>query len=103
MNPQEAREVLANRNRGSHISGMGKKAASHFLRGLGFSHNQLAILDSRISGWLLKFGVIEEVPKNLPNKRYLEIEKKMKDWQSREITDIPMDALDWLLWKMKDC
>ena len=79
------------------------KTASHFLRGLGFSHNQLAILDVHILDWLVRFGVIDEVPKYLSNKKYLEIERRMKDWQSKEVPHIPLDALGEVLWRMKDC
>lgn len=100
MEPVEARSALVDR---IQIRGMGMKTASHFLRGLGLSRNQLAILDKRILEWLVRFGVIDEAPKYLSKKRYLEIEKRMKDWQMRKASDIRMDALDWLLWTMKDC
>lgn len=99
MDPDEARSELVDRIR---IRGMGMKTASHFLRGLGLSQNQLAILDRHILDWLVKFKVIDEIPKSLSNKRYLEVGRKMKNWQSREVPDIPLDVLDWLLWSMKD-
>lgn len=97
--PLEARDLLADPQRGSHISGMGMKVASHFLRNLGLSHNQLAILDRYILDWLLSFEVIDQIPKTLTRRRYLDIEKRMKEW-SNTVAYIPMDALDLLLWWM---
>lgn len=100
-NPFRTRNLLAERSRDNHISGLGMKEASHFLRGLGFSHNQLAILDKRILGELVCFHVIEKKPERLAltRKEYLVIERAAKDWAEAKIR-IPLDGLDWLLWKM---
>jgi thermostable 8-oxoguanine DNA glycosylase len=98
-NPFRTRNLLAERSRDNHISGLGMKEASHFLRGLGFSHNQLAILDNRILGELVCFHVIEKKRERLTRKEYLVIERAVKDWAETEIP-IPLDGLDWLLWKM---
>lgn len=95
--PQHARNMLI-RGGSYYIPGLGKKQASHFLRGLGLSCNQLAILDRVILRELVYFGVIKEKPKAL-NRAYLAIEAKVKDWADN-IVGIPLDGLDWLLWKM---
>jgi len=89
-NSQEAREWLA-----ENVKGFGMKEASHFLRNIGMG-NDLAILDVHILKNLKNFGIIEEIPKSLTPKKYLEIENKMKRF-SKEI-GIPFDELDLLLW-----
>lgn len=95
-----AKDPCMERNRlAGLISGLGMTHASHFLRGLGFSHNQLAILDSVVLGQLEYFGVIKEKPKDLPKKMYLDIERQVKDWADN-ILGIPLDGLDWLLWRI---
>ena len=45
---------------------------------------------------LVKLEVIEDVPKSLTPKLYLEIEEKMKAYC--KFISIPMDSLDLLLW-----
>lgn len=96
MHPADARNYLAD-----NIKGLGMKAASHFLRGLGLSYNELAILDTYILGWLAKFRAIEEneATESLTKKRYLDIERRMKEWNNSEV-HIPLDILDLLLWEM---
>ena len=94
MHPIDARNILA-----GGVEGMDMKAASHFLRGLGLSHNELAILDVYILEWLLKFNVIDEVPKYLSKNEYLVIERKMKYWNNHNI-HIPLDVFDLLLWEL---
>ena len=78
-----------------NVKGLGFKEASHFLRNIG-KGDELAILDRHILKNLDEAGVIEEVPKTLTEKRYKDIEKKMKRF-SKEI-GIPMNHLDLLLW-----
>ncbi len=80
-----------------NIKGLGYKESSHFLRNIGFS--DYAILDKHILRSLHEFRVIDELPKSLNRKRYLEIEEKMKIW-SKEI-NIPMNELDLVLWSRK--
>ncbi|MFC1865157.1 sigma factor-like helix-turn-helix DNA-binding protein [Chloroflexota bacterium] len=100
MNPIDARDLLVN-----NVKGLGMKAASHFLRGLGFSNNELAILDVYILESLEEFGVVHHLPRDLKgnikrptNNQYLRYEKLMKDWNTT-IVHIPLDILDILLWE----
>lgn len=78
-----------------NVKGLGYKEASHFLRNIGKGEN-LAILDRHILRNLSALGVIDEIPKTLTKKRYLDIEKKMKEF-SDEI-GIPLGHLDLVLW-----
>ncbi len=78
-----------------NVKGLGYKESGHFLRNIGLGEN-LAILDRHILKNLVLMGTIEEIPKSLTKKRYLEIEKKMEDLSAK--TKIPMSHLDLLLW-----
>lgn len=78
-----------------NIKGMSYKEAGHFLRNVGFGQ-EIAILDRHILKNLLKLEVIEELPKTLGPKQYLEIEEKMKEYC--KFVKIPMDEMDLLLW-----
>ena len=78
-----------------NIKGMSYKEASHFLRNIGFGEN-IAILDRHILKNLVKLEVIDELPKTLTPKLYLEIEEKMRNYC--EFVKIPMDEMDLLLW-----
>jgi len=78
-----------------NVKGLGYKEASHFLRNIGKGEN-LAILDRHILRNLVKLGVIDEIPKTLTKKRYLDIEKKMKEFA--EEIGIPLGHLDLVLW-----
>ncbi|MEM7821732.1 MAG: N-glycosylase/DNA lyase [Candidatus Aenigmatarchaeota archaeon] len=91
IDPLELREWLVN-----NIKGFGMKEASHFLRNIGLSENQLSILDIHILRGLKEFGIIEKIPKSLTKKEYIKIEDKMRKF-SKQI-DIPLDELDLLLW-----
>ena len=84
------REMLA-----QEVKGLGMKEASHFLRNIGIG-GELAILDRHILRNLELYGVIDEIPKSLSKKIYLEIELRMKLFSSE--IGIPMDELDLLLW-----
>jgi len=87
---QEAREWLVN-----NVKGIGYKEASHFLRNTGFTHD-LAILDRHIVRNLHSLGVIGETPDSLSKKRYLDIERRMREFS--HAVQIPMGHLDLLLW-----
>ena len=90
MDIYDAREWLV-----YNVKGIGYKEASHFLRNIGLGEN-LAILDRHILKNLKLLGVIEEIPKFLSKKKYLEIEEKLKEF-ARKIK-IPPDSLDLTLW-----
>jgi N-glycosylase/DNA lyase len=79
-----------------NVMGMGWKEASHFLRNIGY--HDLAILDRHILRNLRLFGVIRIVPKALTLKKYLQIEKKFRNFSNK--CGIPMDELDLLFWSM---
>jgi len=89
-NQMEMRELLV-----ENVMGLGMKEASHFLRNIGMG-NELAILDRHILKNLYEYGAIEEIPKTVTEKKYLEIEHKMKHFASR--IGIPFEELDLLLW-----
>jgi N-glycosylase/DNA lyase len=78
-----------------NIKGYSYKEASHFLRNIGLGSG-VAILDRHILKNLVLLGVINEIPKTISEKIYLEIEQKMISF-SEEIR-IPMDHLDILFW-----
>jgi len=78
------------------INGYGYKEASHFLRNIGFT--ELSILDRHILRRLVEYGVLDDVPKTLTRKRYLDIEQRMFDFADR--IGIPIDHLDLLFWYM---
>lgn len=88
--PEKNREWLA-----ENVKGFGLKESSHFLRNMGLSKN-LAILDMHILKNLVEYRIIEEVPKSLTEKKYLEIEKKFIAFSKK--IGIPMEELDLLFW-----
>ena len=88
--PKEVREWLV-----KNVKGLGMKEASHFLRNIGMGKN-LAILDRHILKNLQKYGVINEIPKTLTKRNYLEIEQKMRQFSKR--IGISMNELDLLFW-----
>ena len=89
-NPAEARRWLV-----KNIKGLGYKEASHFLRNIGLGE-ELTILDRHILKNLVRLKVIDSLPRNLTDGRYLEIEGAMKKY-AKEI-GIPVSHLDLLLW-----
>ena len=78
-----------------NVNGFGLKEASHFLRNVGVGE-RLSILDSHILKNLHRYNVIDELPKSLTEKKYLEIEVKMAEFAEK--IRIPIDELDLLLW-----
>ncbi len=80
------------------IRGIGYKEASHYLRNIGFC-DEIAILDRHILKNIVKLGIINEVPKTITPKKYLEIERKMTNYCKK--IDIPMDHFDLLLWYLE--
>jgi N-glycosylase/DNA lyase len=87
----QLREWLA-----KNIKGIGYKLASHFLRNIGY--NDFAILDFHIIDILVRYRIIER-PKTLTPKKYLEIEKVMKDIAKK--AGINLAELDLYLWYME--
>lgn len=81
------------------VKGMGMKEASHFLRNIGFSNNQIAILDRHILKNLKDFDLIKET-KIKSKKNYLEIEKIYLDF-AKSINILP-DELDLLWWSQEN-
>lgn len=78
-----------------NIKGMSYKEAGHFLRNVGFG-DDLAILDRHILRNMQRLSIIEEIPKTITGKIYLEMEKKLREYVKE--VDIPMDEMDLLLW-----
>ena len=91
-NDMDVREEIV-----KNVKGLGYKEASHFLRNIGLGKD-LAILDRHILRRLKSCGVLEEVPKSLTPKRYLEIEEKMRRFFKQ--VEIPLDHLDLLFFSM---
>ncbi|MCJ8342357.1 MAG: N-glycosylase/DNA lyase [Cetobacterium sp.] len=81
-----------------NIKGMSYKEASHFLRNVGFG-KEIAILDRHILKNLVRLGVIDEIPKSLNEKRYKDIEERLKKY-CKEVK-IHMDEMDLLLWYLE--
>jgi N-glycosylase/DNA lyase len=77
------------------FKGIGYKESSHFLRNIGFGKD-IAILDRHILKNLVKIKIIEEVPKTITPKKYLEIEEKMRIFCQK--IGINMAQLDLLFW-----
>ncbi|MBI5873965.1 MAG: N-glycosylase/DNA lyase [Candidatus Omnitrophica bacterium] len=86
--PSSVREWLV-----KNVSGLGYKEASHFLRNVG-QGEKLAILDRHILRRLKELSAIEELPKSLTPKKYLEIEQKMLQFSKR--INIPIGHMDLL-------
>jgi len=85
---EELREWLV-----KNIKGLGYKEASHFLRNIGF--DDFAIIDFHIVDILVRHNLIKR-PKMLTKKRYLEIERVLKEIAGR--LDLSLAELDLYLW-----
>ncbi len=81
------------------VNGYGLKEASHFLRNIGHSNNQIAILDRHILRNLKSFNIIKE-EKIKSQKHYLEIEKAYLKFANS--LNIPADELDLLWWSQEN-
>ncbi len=80
-----------------NINGYGLKEAGHFLRNIGCSDNQVAILDRHILRNLAKLKVISPSDLRIKNKaHYLELEKQFLSFSQK--INIPLDHLDLLFW-----
>ncbi|MEA3503781.1 MAG: N-glycosylase/DNA lyase [Bacteroidota bacterium] len=78
-----------------NILGYGLKESSHFLRNIGFVED-ITILDRHILKNLKKYSVINEIPKSISEKKYYEIEDKMKEFSEQK--NIPLEYLDLIFW-----
>ena len=78
-----------------NIKGMGLKEASQVLRNLGVGEN-IAILDRHILRNLKELNIIDNIPKTITEKKYYEIEEKMRNYS--KFCKIDMDELDLVLW-----
>lgn len=81
----EAREFLV-----KNVKGLGYKEASHFLRNVGY--HDIAIIDRHILKFLYQNNLIQEMPKVVTKKIYLECENILKKYQ------VPLDKLDLMIW-----
>ncbi len=79
-----------------NIKGLGFKEASHFLRNIG--HKNIGIIDFHIINLLEKHNLIKR-PKTITPKKYLEIEKILK--QIVKKTNINLGELDLYLWYLE--
>ena len=82
-----------------NVSGYGLKEASHFLRNIGKSGNQIAILDRHILRNLQKNDIIKE-SKVKNKKAYFEIENAFLNFADK--LEIPADELDLLWWSQEN-
>lgn len=89
---KEMREWLV-----ENVKGLGWKEASHFLRNLGYF--DVAIIDRHIISILQKYGYINEAPKTLGKKKYLEIEQILDGIAKK--AKMSQGELDLYLWYMK--
>ncbi len=81
------------------VNGYGLKESSHFLRNIGFSNNQIAILDRHILKNLHVLNLIKET-KIKSQKHYLEIENIFLNFANS--INIPPDQLDLLWWSQEN-
>lgn len=76
-----------------NFKGVGMKEASHFLRNIGLL--DYAIIDFHIVDLLVKEKIIER-PKTITKKRYIEIEKVLKEIADKY--EMKLGELDFYLW-----
>lgn len=82
----EARDFIVN-----NVKGLGYKEASHFLRNVGYQ--DLAIIDRHILKYMKSSNMINEIPKTVSKKFYLDCESKLKSISER------LDRLDLIIWQ----
>ena len=87
----EIRECLVRK-----IKGLGYKESSHFLRNIGFEN--LAIIDFHIIDILVNHNIIKK-PKSMNKKKYLEIERILKELAKK--TNLNLAELDLYLWYLE--
>ena len=93
-NKLELRNMIA-----KNVDGYGLKEASHFLRNIGKSDNQVAILDRHILKHLALHKVIQ-TQEIKTQKHYLEIEQQFIKFAQKQ--NIPLDHLDLVFWSAEN-
>ena len=87
-----AREWLA-----KNIKGLGWKESSHFLRNIGYL--DVAIIDRHIISNMVDYGILEERPKSITKRRYLEYEGILAEVARR--VGMALGEMDLYLWYRK--
>lgn len=87
-----AREWLA-----KNVKGLGWKESSHFLRNVGYL--DVAIIDRHIISNMVDHGILEERPKSITKRRYLEYEGILAEVARR--VGIALGEMDLYLWYRK--
>ncbi|HDD35906.1 MAG TPA: N-glycosylase/DNA lyase [Archaeoglobus veneficus] len=89
---KKAREILV-----SSIKGLGYKEASHFLRNVG--RKNIAIIDRHVLRWMRERGLIDNIPKNLNKKNYLQLERILSKLSDE--VGMNLAKLDLYMWYEK--
>jgi len=87
-----AREWLA-----KSVKGLGWKESSHFLRNVGYL--DVAIIDRHIISNMVDHGILEERPKSITKRRYLEYERILAEVAMR--VRMTLGEMDLYLWYRK--
>jgi N-glycosylase/DNA lyase len=87
-----AREWLA-----KNVKGIGFKESSHFLRNVGYL--DVAIIDRHIISNMVDHGILEERPKSITKRRYLEYELILAEVARR--VGMTLGEMDLYLWYRK--
>jgi N-glycosylase/DNA lyase len=87
-----AREWLA-----KSVKGLGWKESSHFLRNVGYL--DVAIIDRHIISNMVDHGILEERPKSITKRRYLEYERILAEVARR--VGMTLGEMDLYLWYRK--
>ncbi len=88
--PKAARNWLA-----ENVKGYGYKEASHFVRNIGYTFD-VAIIDRHILKNLKEAGIVEEIPKSISPRKYLELEDTFVRF-AKDLGLSPQE-LDLFLW-----
>ncbi|MCX7653839.1 MAG: N-glycosylase/DNA lyase [Fervidobacterium sp.] len=59
-----------------NVKGLGWKESSHFLRNVAFTN--YAILDKHVLRTMMRYGIIQQIPKGWTKKRYLDYEERLR-------------------------
>ncbi|HYD03616.1 MAG TPA: N-glycosylase/DNA lyase [Alphaproteobacteria bacterium] len=88
----EAREFIV-----KNIKGVGYKEASHYLRNMGY--RELCIIDRHVINIMFELGVYDTDKPPATAKKYLEMERILKEYAIKNGFDV--DELDLALWSLK--